>query len=202
MTDELGYNIISFVAHGARQVEVHRHHCFQIVVSIKGSFACTIGGNSYARKKGFIVNQTIAHSCQAENASVIVYFIDAESYHGWQLKEMLGENPFLDIEAFFTDAQASRICAEGNQHLPKAELKKLADEVFGIVLPADNQPDANPIDERIIKALNFIETNLSESISLEDLADLMRLSPERARHLFARATGSPFSQYILWKRIK
>lgn len=202
MTDELNHNIISFVAHGARQVEVHRHHCFQIVASIKGTFACTIGGNSYAQKKGFVVNQSVVHSCQAQDASVIVYFIDAESYHGWQLKEMLADKPFLDIEEFFTAAQMTRFCAEGNQHLPKTKLEKIAAEIFTGILPARNQPDENQADERIVKALRFIETNLSETIRLEDLADLMFLSPERARHLFAQATGSPFSQYVLWKRIK
>lgn len=142
------------------------------------------------------------HSCQAESASVIVYFIDAESYHGWQLKELLADKPYLDIKQFYTAAQLTRICAEGNEHLPKPELKKLADEIFNSILPAQNQPNENQSDERIVKALDFIETNLSESIRLEDLADLMFLSPERARHLFAQQTGLPFSQYILWKRIK
>jgi len=31
---------------------------------------------------------------------------------------------------------------------------------------------------------------------------LIHLSPERARHLFARETGVPFSQYVLWKRVR
>ena len=96
------HNVISFVAHNAAQVEVHRHHCFQIVASIRGTFACTIGKSFYHPHKGFIVNQSIPHSCQAENASGIIFFIDAESDHGWQLKEMLGGQPFLDLEAFFT----------------------------------------------------------------------------------------------------
>lgn len=202
MSDDAPQNIISFVAHNAARVEVHRHHCFQIVASIKGSFACTIDGKSYQRKIGFIINQSVVHSCQAQGASVIVYFIDAESYYGWQLREMLAGKPFLDIEDFFAEGETARICANGNERLPKFELKKIADEIFETVLPQPNKPDRHFLDGRIGKALKFIETNLRESIRLEDVADQMFLSPERARHLFVQATGSPFSQFLLWKRIK
>lgn len=202
MPDAPEHNIISFVAHNAARVEVHRHHCFQIVASIRGTFAGSIGGKSYPSKNGFVINQNVRHSCQAENASVIVFFIDAESYHGWQLRSLLMDRPFLDMEVFFTAAQVQRICAEGNQHLPKMELKQLADEIFASLLPAQASATEPMPDERVRKATRFIEEHLSGSIRLEDLAEVMRLSPERARHLFAQMTGSPFSQYILWKRIK
>ena len=202
MPANLEHNLISFVAHNAARVEVHRHHCFQIVASIRGTFACTIGAKTFSRKTGFVVNQSVPHSCQAANASVIVFFIDAESYHGRQLRELLGGRPFLDIETFLTEAQLQRICAEGNQHLPKAELKNLADEIFAGVLPAQTPAREIAVDERIGKALAFVDAHLSQSLRVEDLAAVMALSPERARHLFAQATGSPFSQYVLWKRIK
>lgn len=123
MLNESGHNIISFVAHNAARVEVHRHHCFQIVASINGTFVGTIDGQAYPRKTGFIINQNIVHSCQAGQASVIVFFIDAGSDHGGQLRTLLMNQPFLDLDGFLTQAQAQRIRAEGNQHLPKAELK-------------------------------------------------------------------------------
>lgn len=202
MADDFEQNIISFIAHNAARVEIHQHHCFQIVAAVRGDFACTIGGNYYPAKKGFIVNQNVTHSCQAENASVIVYFIDAESYFGRQLKSILGDENFLDIEPFFTDLQIRKINTEGNQNLSKAELKNLSEEIFSTILPSDFQADDKLSDERVKNAAGFIEENLGESINLENIAEVMLLSSERARHLFAQQTGSPFSQYLLWKRIK
>lgn len=202
MAHQFSQNIISFVAHNAARVEVHRHHCFQIVAAVKGDFACTIVGNYFPSKKGFIVNQNVTHSCQAENASVIVYFIDAESYQGWQLKELLAGEKFLDAERFFFESESKRFCADGNERFPKTELRNLANEIFQCLLPANVSPNENLNDERIVKCLDFIDENLSESIRLEQIADLIFLSPERARHIFAQQTGSPFSQYVLWKRIK
>ncbi|HMV47366.1 MAG TPA: AraC family transcriptional regulator [Blastocatellia bacterium] len=202
MLNEHHDNLISFVAHNCARVDVHRHHCVQIVAGINGSFSGTIAGEAYPRKTGFIINQNVAHSCQAADASVIVFFIDADSYCGWQLTTLLAGRPFLDIEAFLTEAQARRICAEGNQHLPGPELGKLADEILASVLLANPSAAEMPVDGRVGKAVEFINAHLGENIRLEDLAGRMSLSPERARHLFAQTTGAPFSQYILWKRVK
>ena len=201
MPNELNQNIISFVAHNAK-VEVHRHHCFQIVVSLNAAFDCMIDGVAHADKTGFVINQNITHSCHAEGASVLVYFIDAESYHGWQLKEMLADRSFIDIEPFFTPAQRGQYFAEGNQSLPIDQLQQMADDIFDIILPTPGDPKNELLDERMVSAVNFIDARLSQNIRLDDIADLICLSPERTRHLFAQQTGSPFSQYILWKRIK
>ncbi|MFN8456151.1 MAG: AraC family transcriptional regulator [Anaerolineae bacterium] len=193
-------NIISFVVHGA-QVEVHRHYCFQIVLSLKSSFDCAIGGVSYQEQTGFIINQNVPHSCAAQRASVLIYFIDAESYFGWQLKELLAGAHCIDTTAFFTPEQWALHHAAGHQFLPKEKLKRMADEIFNLILPA-TQPPSDFLDERIVRAIEWIETELQANPSLEEMADLMYLSPERARHLFAQVTGVPFSQFVLWKRLK
>lgn len=200
MIAELHPAVISFVAHQAAHVEVHHHHCFQIVASIEGSFTCTIGGQTYERQQGFLVNQTVPHSCQAPAASVIVFFIDAESQHGWQMKALLAERPRLDIREFFAPAQWARLCASGQSQRPQAELRRLADEIFQTIFPAPLR--MSPLEPRLQPALDFIAAHLSESLHVEDIAHLLHLSPGRARHLFAQETGTPFSQYVLWKRIK
>lgn len=194
-------NIISFVAYGA-QVAVHRHYCFQIVISINSAFDCTLGDTVYKNKSGFIINQNVPHSCSAQNASVLVYFVDAESYHGWQLKEMLAGAAFIDADALFTCAQRESYFVENGRVLPKEALRTMADQVFDLILPAPKTLPENPLDERISSVIEFVEMNLQENFLLEDVADLIHLSPERTRHLFAQTTGVPFSQFVLWKRLK
>lgn len=194
-------NVISFVAHGA-QVDVHRHYCFQMLVSLRSTFDCTIGGVAYQGKTGFIINQNVPHACMARRASVLIYFIDAESYSGWQLKELLAGEPVLDIEPFFTADQQRHYRTEETQTLPKESLRQVAHEIFSVILPSVGQPATPFLDERIAQAIHFIEQNVQANPSLEMVADLIHLSPERTRHLFAQATGVPFSQFLLWKRIK
>lgn len=194
-------NIISFVAHGAR-VEIHRHYCFQLVVSLNAPFDCTINGTTYKDQTGLIINQNIPHSCMAQQASVLLYFIDAESYFGWQLKELLGAQPFLDTQPFFTPEQRAFYYVPENQQRSKEQLQQMADEIFSIILPAASQPSTAFLDERIVSAIDWIEKGLQTDLKLEAMADLIYLSPERTRHLFAQTTGVPFSQFVLWKRIK
>lgn len=199
--DQSERNIISFIAHGA-QVAVHRHYCFQIVISINSAFDCTLGETVYKNKTGFIINQNIPHSCSARNTSVFVYFVDAESYYGWQLKEMLAGAAFIDTEALLTRAQRQSCFVENGRIFSKEALRAMADQVFDLILPAPKTRLENPLDERISRVVEFVEINLQENFLLEDVADLIHLSPERTRHLFAQTTGVPFSQFVLWKRLK
>jgi len=59
-----------------------------------------------------------------------------------------------------------------------------------------------PIDGRIREALTYINDRLDNPLVLDEVAGRVFLSAERFRHLFVQETGSPFSQYVLWKRIK
>lgn len=180
MMPEPDYSLISFVAHNAARVEIHRHHCFQIIASLRGTFAGKIGGTVLTGSTGVVVNQSVPHSCQAEDASALIFFIDAESYQGWQMKALLGGQPFLESASLLSETQWRRVCAEGNQHLAKTELKALADEILNSIVPRPAPlPDAT-MDARVRTALAFIETRLDSGVRLEELADLMALSPEVA----------------------
>ncbi|MDZ4807960.1 MAG: helix-turn-helix domain-containing protein, partial [Bacteroidota bacterium] len=194
-------NVICFIAHNS-VVDIHYHTCFQIVVSFQSTFNCLIEGNEYGNMKGFIINQTIKHSCKAQDTSVFVYLIDAESYLGWQLKEMLSGKAFLDIESLLTKHQLQQLIVQCNRASSIKEMKIVADDLLENILPTQAEQKNKIMDDRISKVMEYIEHNLDNPISLDDISKQIFLSPERARHLFVQQTGTPFSQYILWKRIK
>jgi len=56
------------------------------------------------------------------------------------------------------------------------------------------------VDERIARAISFINANLNVSLTLESVAEEACLSPSRFRHVFVEATGMAFRPYILWRR--
>jgi AraC-like DNA-binding protein len=55
-------------------------------------------------------------------------------------------------------------------------------------------------DERILRAVRYVNDHLSEPITLNQVAAVAHLSPSRFRHLFADQTGMGLRQYILWRR--
>jgi AraC-like DNA-binding protein len=177
--------MISFVARHS-VVDVHYHQCFQVVVSLRNVFDSVIDGNAYQGLSGFFVNQYIPHSCRAEDTEALVYFIDAESHRGRRLKEMLGGRPFLPIDTI--------------PEVTDTDMVRFAEELIDRLVPVSSSHP--PMDDRIGEALTYIDDRLDSPLVLEEVAGRVFLSAERFRHLFAEETGVPFSQYVLWKRIK
>lgn len=55
--------------------------------------------------------------------------------------------------------------------------------------------------ERIMPALNYIDENYSEQMSLETLSDYMGLNPSYFCRLFKKAIGSTFTEYLNFVRV-
>lgn len=57
------------------------------------------------------------------------------------------------------------------------------------------------IDDRIISAMKYIRSNLSEKITCQEVADLVFLSQGRFSHLFKSQVGMTFASYVIYQRI-
>ena len=55
-------------------------------------------------------------------------------------------------------------------------------------------------DERILRAVKYVNEHLAAPLTLKQVASVAHLSPSRFRHLFAEQTGMGLRQYILWRR--
>jgi AraC family transcriptional regulator len=99
------------------------------------------------------------------------------------------EQPHQPIDRLFADGMRAALCA----HLVA---KHNADEWR----PAARQPALDP--RRLRRVLDYIETRLGESISLDDLAGEACLSPFHFARLFRQSTGLAPHQYLTERRIK
>jgi AraC family transcriptional regulator len=55
-------------------------------------------------------------------------------------------------------------------------------------------------DERILRAMAYINSHLGDALTLEEVAAEACLSPSRFRHLFVEQTGAKLRPYVLWRR--
>jgi AraC-like DNA-binding protein len=55
-------------------------------------------------------------------------------------------------------------------------------------------------DERILRAVKYVNDHLAAPLTLKHVAGIACLSPSRFRHLFAEQTGMGLRQYVLWRR--
>ena len=195
------HDIISFIAHHA-VVDIHYHNCIQIMMSLNSGFDCAISGQKYKSMKGYVVNKGVKHSCNAPETSIIVYLIENESKFGRELNDMLANQDFIDIENLLTPKQLQEIYYRYELAASIIERQSVGSFILENILPDDIRLEQSLPDERIQTVLEFINRNIERQISLEEVAQLLYLSPERTRHIFAKQIGIPFSQYVLWKRIK
>jgi AraC-like DNA-binding protein len=189
--------MISFLArHGV--VDVHYHQCFQVVVSLGSPFNSFIDGVPYEGLCGVYMNQYIPHACQSQDTDVLVYFIESESALGWQLKDKLGDTPFIPILEIppITDTNMARFAEDLLYRLVSGSSR------VGPTVGGSRGVPRPEMDPRIGETLIYIDEHLDEPLALEEVAAQIFLSTERFRHLFVDQTGVPFSQYVLWRRIK
>lgn len=185
-------------------VDVHYHSCYQIVVSTKSTYDSVIEGKHYKKLKGFIIDKYTKHSCTAPVGSFLVYYIESKSFLGKQLKRILDKQIFIDIETILSKQQLEKLKSDFSEDtLVSSDIKVLSDNLLSDIFNASIKPiNSEKTDHRVLKALDFITENISDSLTLEKVAEHIYLSPERTRHLFLEQVEVPFSQYILWKRIK
>jgi AraC-like DNA-binding protein len=55
-------------------------------------------------------------------------------------------------------------------------------------------------DERIVRAVQYVNEHLAAPLTLNEVARVAYLSPSRFRHLFAEQTGMRLREYVLWRR--
>jgi AraC-like DNA-binding protein len=55
-------------------------------------------------------------------------------------------------------------------------------------------------DERILRAIAYVNAHLASPLTLREIAAEAYLSPSRFRHLFVEQTGMALRPYILWRR--
>ena len=79
------------------------------------------------------------------------------------------------------------------------EIARLIDAMTAKIAPSVSEPQQS--DARVDKVINYIEKSAWQDCTLEQLADLVHLSPSRLRHLFAEKMGCSITHYIRWKSI-
>jgi len=185
-------------------VDVHYHSCYQIVVSTKYTYDSVIEDKQYKNLRGFIIDKYTKHSCTAPVGTFLVYYIESKSFLGKQLKKILNKEIFIDVETILSKERLEQLNNDfSKKDLSTAQIKILSDSLlYDIFSHSVYFITPEKTDERISKAISFINENISDSLTLEKVANHIYLSPERTRHLFLEQVEVPFSQYVLWKRIK
>ena len=125
-------------------------------------------------------------------------FIEPETREGRILTERYARNGIANVDRAAIEGVVSELRAVVLERRGRDPIVALAHQLVQS-LTQHTEPSVTS-DERIVRAVRYINDHLSRSLTLKEVAAVAYLSPERFRHLFAEQTGMALRPYILWRR--
>lgn len=170
-------------------VDIHKHSAFQVVFTEDMPFLTTIENKKHNEIFGFAIKPQVAHSCECNQSNLIILNIEPYSFLGKYISTKLEQSNF----SIFTNKKEFEHFFETTE----------AEFSISILVSDKYNQNAQPLDERVLKAILFINENFRlENNSIQDIAKQVFLSPSRLTTLFKQQMGSSITKYLLWTRLR
>jgi AraC family transcriptional regulator len=125
-------------------------------------------------------------------------FVEPETREGRILTERYLQHGLAALERSAVDAVMAALRAAAIERRDAGTIVERARALVQAL--TEHTEPAVTSDERILRAVRFINERLSAPITLAQVAQVAFLSPSRFRHLFAEQTGMRLREYVLWRR--
>lgn len=172
---------------------MHAHHYVQYGISNSGSFDLSSPDwSSSKRVRSFLIPSDVSHQIRLTGSDkVLMVWLDPE----FQIKRSISDTTTIQTSVGDLEPELEGL----NDQQLNCELAREIREVITGWTDTEN----DQLDERISSCINWIKEHLTDkTITTEDLAKSVFLSPSRLMHLFSEQLGIPVRKYILWQRLR
>ncbi|HMF93443.1 MAG TPA: AraC family transcriptional regulator [Vicinamibacterales bacterium] len=172
----------------------HRHHCVQLLMTMRGLLRVRNGPEKRWRRCGAAwVRPDALHEMDARGGSLLIGFISAESELGVALCEHIAR-PIVCVPA----REVARWRTELGQTPNETRIERW---LMRFLLRGRRDVAIHP---GVLRVLSYLQGSPSmlEDVSLKKLAGIATLSPSRFMHAFTESVGVPMRPYILWLRLQ
>lgn len=187
-----------FIGEKVGLVPVHSHQAIQVVfgsepgVCLKPNEAAP-----WTPYDGAIIASRQPHAMDASMMRVnAVLFVEPETAEGRALAERHREHGIVPFPPDGREAGAPVIAAWDARD-PDAMVVAARNLIRTLT---DGVEPRVVTDERIVRAVRYINLHLTRPLTLEEVAAEACLSPSRFRHLFVEQVGMGLRPYVLWRR--
>lgn len=192
------------IGHGGGVVPVHAHYAIQIAFgSQPGIRFRSNDADPWTTYDGAIIASRQPHSMDATQVQPnAVIFVEPETREGRALTERLLSEGIAalpaDLSAGVTTPLFSTWAQACQRRATAADVARAARQVIDTL--TGGVPPLVAADERILRAIAYINAHLDRPLTLEEVAREACLSDSRFRHLFVQQTGMRLRPYLLWRR--
>jgi len=179
---------------------LHSHYAIQIAFgSERGIRFRPSGKADWTEYEGVVISSRHPHMMDATGPAFdAVILVEPETREGRALSERHKGGGITALSADAIDsireALFSTWQARGNSSATALSAQNVVDALSGGVEPVVVS------DERILRAIAYINGHLNTPLTLKQIAGEVFLSPSRFRHLFVQQTGTALRPYVLWRR--
>ena len=128
----------------------------------------------------------------------VVLFVEPETREGRALTELYLRDGFGSVDRSVVAGAIAELFVAFRERRGDAAIAAAARRVVN-VLTGGIEPLVVS-DERILRAVAYVNAHLGRTVTLNEVAADACLSPSRLRHLFVEQTGMGLRQYVLWRR--
>ncbi|WBX75661.1 AraC family transcriptional regulator [Tenacibaculum ovolyticum] len=177
---------------------LHKHYAIQINISLNTEIILTKKNNEIAEFKSFLIKSNVTHqlSCEKEHLLLLFYPTSPIGHYLNQLSNNeISEfkHPILkELRKCGIDFLNEKINFEN----VVLQISSLLD-----VFKGECETENFYKDERIKKAIKYLEANFNRVISLKEIAKICFLSESRFLHLFKENTGITFRKVQQWNKV-
>jgi AraC family transcriptional regulator len=187
-----------FIGSGGGTVHPHAHYAIQIVLGAPTGLLVQDGRRGeWTPCAGAIVPSRTVHSINVSECDwSTVIFVEPETAAGRALANRTERRvQFLSPEELSTSVPSLERAWRADKSAASVQ-----DAARNLILGLSGIAPYSPSDERVLKAIEYMRSRPDETLTLEEVAQAVHLSPSRFRHLFVQETGMPLRTYQLWRR--
>ena len=190
-----------WIGEGTGRTQWHEHHAHQLALAPEGHFRFRTEAEGVWRTfEGAIVPSHCTHQFEVDGITLVHLFVEPESRAGRALTARYGSHAIVEVPAAQVRPVAKKLFEVLAESPSRDAMVKGAQEAVAALCGASTETDKTR-DKRLIRALEYIQANVRNPLSLGQVASAVALSESHFRHLFVAETGSSFRAYLLWLRI-
>jgi AraC family transcriptional regulator len=181
----------------AFETDCHRHHAAQIAICLTQAPMRIRANEEAAWQEGraFYIPPDASHQLESTDSSVGLLYLDPEGAECLSANGYFGHSKIQAIEFSEPSISLSTLLTQTENDIELAD--KLCRHLLGGSAPFPPQ-----LDIRLSRALQWLDRNLNDNISLAELARAASASESWLTHHFRAAIGVPIRRYVLWRRLR
>lgn len=172
----------------------HKHYAIQISVSLISEMLLFVN-NEKTSGKTFFINSRVEHKLLSKSSQLTILINPLST---------IGHYLYLDKQNILFSILNNKLSQNLTKVLKKFQSQKITFDAFCNMISDilySCEAENHFQDDRIIKAIKYMDDNFERVLSLDEVSAHCFLSSTRFLHLFKEKTNLSFRRYQLWNKI-